>query len=88
MPKSKVQALIARLEKGQLETQEILNQLSSEQWQTIIYHEPHPWTVRDMLARFVSSETGLRQLAQDVAAGGPGAPKDFNYDEHNAEEQD
>jgi hypothetical protein len=42
-----------------------------------------------MLAHLLSTEEGLARLARDVAAGGPGAPKDFgDYDHFNAEEQE
>jgi len=40
-----------------------------------------------MAAHLLSAEKGLRRVAQDVAAGGPGAPEGFDYDAHNAEEQ-
>ena len=85
MAEARIDALIARLEKGRSKTQEALAGLSPEQWQTVLYLEP-PWTVRDLLAHFVSSEERLLELAQDVAAGGAGAPEGFDFDAFNAEE--
>jgi hypothetical protein len=69
---------------------ELFSGLSEAQWQEVLYEEPHPWTVRDMLAHLLSTEVGLARIARDVAQGGPGAPEGFvdDYDHYNAEEQD
>jgi hypothetical protein len=75
----RVDNLVARLRKGIGKTLETLRSLSDEQWQTILYEEPCPWTVRDMLAHLLSTEEGLTRIAQNVAAGGPGAPQGFDY---------
>jgi len=85
MADPRVDALVARLEKGRSKTQETLAGLSPEQWQIVLYPEP-PWTVRELLAHFVSAEERLLELAQDVAAGGAGAPEGFDFDAFNAEE--
>ena len=77
---------LARLRKGGAKTAEIFSSLADDQWTRVVYSEPYPWTVRDLLAHFYSAEVGLLRLMQDIAAGGPGAPEDFNYDEFNAAE--
>jgi hypothetical protein len=87
MPNPRVDALIARLEKGLQKTTEIFTSLTDVQWRFSIYDEPTPWNMRDLLAHFVSSEEKLLLLAQDVAAGGEGAPTGFNFEAFNAEEQ-
>ena len=87
MSEPRVEALIARLEKGKQKTHEILSGLTADQWQRVLYTDPCPWTVRDLLAHFVSAEEGLLRMAQDVASGGAGAPEGFDYDVFNAEEQ-
>lgn len=87
MSKPRVEALIARLEKGKQKTHEILSGLTADQWRMVVYTDPCPWTVRDLLAHFVSAEEGLLRIAQDVASGGPGAPEGFDYDAFNAQEQ-
>jgi len=86
MTHPRADALAARLEKGRQKTFEILNALTPEQWQQPLYTEP-PWQVRNLLAHFVSAEKQLLALAQDVAAGGPGAPPDLDIDRYNAAEQ-
>jgi len=84
---NRVNGLVARLQKGNDKTLETLHSLSKEQWQRVLYEEPYPWTVRDMVAHLLSAEKGLRRIAKNVKAGGPGAPQGFDYDAHNAEEQ-
>ena len=81
----RVDELAARLRKGASKTAEILGGLSDEQWEMVLYEGPPSWTVRDLLAHFLSAEEGLLRIAQDIAAGGPGATEDF--DEYNASEQ-
>jgi hypothetical protein len=87
MASERVQSLIAKLEKGGLKTQEILRSLAAEQWSRILYDGPPAWTVRDLLAHLVAAEGRLLDIAQDVAAGGKGAPPGFSLDAFNAEEQ-
>ena len=79
--------LVARLRKGIRKTTETLGGLTEEQWNTVLYEGPPAWTVRDMLAHFLSAEDGLRRIAQDIAAGGPGAPQGFDIDAYNGAEQ-
>jgi hypothetical protein len=82
-----VDSLVIRLRRGGNKTLETLRSLSGAQWQMVLYEEPYPWTVRDMAAHLLSAEKGLRRIAKSVAAGGPGAPRGFDYNAHNAEEQ-
>jgi hypothetical protein len=86
MIEPRADALAARLEKGRQKTFEIFDALTPEQWQETLYTDP-TWQVRHLLAHFVSAEDQLLALAQDVAAGGPGAPLDFDYNRFNAGEQ-
>jgi hypothetical protein len=86
MPGPRVSALIAKLEKGQAKTQEILSGLSDDQWARVVYPDPYAWTARDLLAHFLSSEAELLRLVQDVASGGLGAPEGYDYNAFNADE--
>lgn len=86
MPSPRVQALIDRLEKGKLKTNEIFGKLSPEQWEHVIYDETPAWTWRDLLAHFVSAEERLLHVAANVAAGGEGTPEDFDFDAFNVDE--
>lgn len=87
MASPRVEALCARLEKGGRKTQQVLGALTPEQWERCLYPGPPAWTVRDLLAHFVSTEAGLRQMCQVVASGGQGAPAGFDIDDFNAQEQ-
>jgi len=78
--------LVARLDKGARKTDEFFARLTEEQSGRVIYAEPGVWTVRDVLAHFLSAEVALLRLAQDIVAGGPGAPPAFDYDAFNMQE--
>jgi len=84
----RVQALVAKLQKGIGKSLGLFKGLGPQQWQTVVYSDPIPWTVRDLLAHFLAAEEGLLELAQDVAGGGPGAPMGFDYDAQNALDQE
>ncbi len=86
MSSSRVDALMARLEKGQHKTHDSLSALSPEQWQWAVYAEPN-WSVRELLAHFVSAEERLLAFAQEVVSGGAGSPEGFDLDAFNADEQ-
>jgi hypothetical protein len=83
----RVNELVSRLRKGGHKTAEILGGLSDDQWQMVLYAGPPAWTVRDLLAHFLSAEEALLHIARDIAAGGPGAPVGFDYHAFNADEQ-
>jgi hypothetical protein len=87
MSETRLQGLIARLERGQRKTSEAFRGLSPAQWQRPIYDDPATWTARNLLAHFLSSERVLLPLCQDVASGGQGAPEGFDFDAFNAQEQ-
>ncbi|MGD9001244.1 MAG: DinB family protein [Anaerolineae bacterium] len=84
----RIAKLLTRLRKGIAKSQEIFESLEPDQWDMVLYEKPYPWSARDLLAHFVSAEAGLLRLARDVAAGGPGAPREFEYDAFNATEQE
>jgi hypothetical protein len=87
MSETRLQALIARLERGQRKTTEAFRGLSPAQWELSIYDDPATWTPRNILAHFLSSERELLRLCQNVADGGPGAPEGFDFDAFNANQQ-
>ncbi len=83
----RIDELVVRLRRGILKSREIFESLDAAAWDLVVYENPYPWTVRDLLAHFLSAEQGLLRLAQDVAAGGDGAPEGFDYQAFNASEQ-
>ena len=87
MPGPRVEAILAKLEKGLQKTQMFFFGLTPEQWTHVIYTDPSPWTIRDLAGHFLSAEDGLLQIAVNTAAGGEGAPEGFDFDHFNIEEQ-
>jgi len=86
MTQTRIDALTTRLEKGHQKTLAIFNSLTPEQWQEHLYENP-TWRVQSLLVHFVSAEKQLLSLAQNVAAGGEGAPIDLDINQFNASEQ-
>ena len=62
--------------------------LTDEQWQSEVYTEGDTWTIRSVLAHFVTSERGLLKLFKDIRDGGLGASEDFSIDHYNARQQE
>jgi hypothetical protein len=62
--------------------------LTDEQWQTEVYTEGDTWTIRNILAHFVTSERGLLKLFESIRQGGLGASDDFSIDHYNARQQE
>jgi hypothetical protein len=83
----RVDELVKRLRKEGRETAKFFAGLSDDQWKMVLYEGPPVWTVRNLLAHFLSVEEGLLRIAQDIAAGVPYAPEGLDHDALNAKEQ-
>ncbi len=66
----------------------IFRGLTDAQWQVEVYTEGVVWTVRNVLAHFVTSERGLVRLFEQVRQGGAGIADDFSVDRYNASQQE
>ncbi len=64
-------------------TLDFFRQLDPAAWEQQVYTAGSCWRVHDVLAHFVSAEQGFHGLLEDVAAGGPGAPRDMDVDRFN-----
>ena len=62
--------------------------LTDAQWHTDVYTEGATWTIRNILAHFVTSERGLVKLFEQIRSGGAGLPDDFSIDRYNASQQE
>jgi hypothetical protein len=62
--------------------------LLPEQWQTIVYTEGGEWTVRSVLAHYVSAEREFLNLFSNVRDGGEGVGIDFNVNEYNSRQHE
>jgi len=64
-------------------TFEFFRALTPEQWSLTIYTEGSEWAVRDVLAHFVSAESGMTRLVESILTGGAGTPDDFDLNAYN-----
>ena len=87
MPDSIPVKLAERLKKEGEKVVAYFTALPEEEWQTQVYTEGDIWTIRNVLAHFVTSERGLFKLFQSICAGGAGVSEDFLIDFYNARQQ-
>lgn len=66
----------------------VFSGLREEQWNQEVYTEGGTWTIRHVLAHFVTSERGLLKLFEQIRQGGAGAADDFSIDRYNAAMQE
>lgn len=66
----------------------IFSGLTDDQWHQQVYTEGAAWTIRSVLAHFVTSERGLLKLFEQIRQGGAGAADDFSIDRYNAAMQE
>ena len=64
------------------------SELTDEQWSGEVYTEGTTWTIRNVLAHFVTSERGLLKLFERIRTTGEGAAEDFSIDRYNASQQE
>lgn len=83
---SEIDHLTKRMANYGEKTLDYFRDLTEEEWRTQVYTTGSEWTVRDILAHFVSAERAFYQLVEDVAAGGSGAPRELNIVEFNERE--
>ena len=81
-------SLAERLKKEGEKVSAYFATLTDEQWQAEVYTEGDTWTMRNVLAHFVTSERGLLKLFERVRQGGLGASEDFSIDHYNAHQQE
>ena len=88
MPEITPAWLVERLKNEGEKAAAYFTSLADEQWDTRVYSEGEPWTIRSVLSHFVTSERGLLKLFESIHEGGPGASDDFSVDGYNARQQE
>jgi hypothetical protein len=88
MTSYRIQDLQRKLERNKTLVQRTFAKIQPDGWNQSVYEKPARWTLRDLMAHFVSSEAMLLDLSRDVAGGGRGAPEGFDYEAFNREEQE
>lgn len=66
---------------------DFFSHLVEKDWGIEVYTEGEMWTLRNVLAHFVTSERGLVKLFETIRQGGMGSPDDFSIDRYNASQQ-
>jgi uncharacterized damage-inducible protein DinB len=61
--------------------------LTADQWKAEVYTEGATWTVRNVLAHYLTAERGFVKIFASIREGGPGAAEDFDIDRYNASQQ-
>lgn len=62
--------------------------IRDDQWQATVYTDGETWSIRSVLAHFVTSEKAFLRLFASVQAGGEGVSEDFSVDRYNADQQE
>jgi hypothetical protein len=76
-------AIAAELERGLSETVSLFQSLSPAELRTQVYPDGAKWTVQQVLAHFIAIEGSMQRLFNNLLAGGPGAPPDFDFERFN-----
>src|SRR5512145_1011412 len=61
--------------------------LTSDQWKSEVYTEGETWTIRNVLAHYVTAEKGFVSIFTSIREGGSGVSADFDIDRYNASQQ-
>ena len=88
MTSNRIQEVLRKLDRNKSLVLRTFANVQPDGWDTAVHEKPGSWTLRELLAHFVSSERMLLKLSKDVAGGGRGAPPGFDYDAFNRKEQE
>ena len=75
--------IIAELKKNLEDSVVFFRSLSPTELGIQVYEDGAKWTVKQILAHFVTIEGTMQWLFKDILAGGPGSPEDFDVDRFN-----
>jgi uncharacterized damage-inducible protein DinB len=63
-------------------------ELTDDQWNAEVYTEGTTWSIRNVLAHYVTSERELMRLFERIRTTGEGVADDFSIDRYNASQQE
>lgn len=75
--------IMQNLEKNLVETVAFFKSLSPEDLSVRVYQEDTDWTIKLVLAHFVTIERTMHWLFKNILSSGPGSPKDFDIERFN-----
>ncbi len=86
---AEIPQLVEKLEYEGRKLIDFFSSLSDAQWTTEIYTEGEVWTIRNVLAHFVTAERAfLTQLFPNVLEGKGGVREDFSIERFNRRQQE
>ena len=75
--------LIANLEKNTNDSVAFFQSLTPDALEKRVYQEGASWTVKQVLAHFITIEQSMHWLFKNILDGGPGSPEDFDVERFN-----
>jgi len=75
--------IIDELEKAGAETAAFYKSLTPDKLDVLVYTEEVQWTVRQLLAHFITIEQSMQWLFRNILKGGLGSPENFDLDHFN-----
>ncbi|MGE5258617.1 MAG: DinB family protein [Hyphomicrobiales bacterium] len=75
--------LIRELERGLQESIAFFKELGPAELNVRVYEDGAQWTVREVLAHFITIERSMHWLFKDILSGGRGSPPDFDVERFN-----
>jgi hypothetical protein len=75
--------IIAALESGLNHSVLFFQTLTPQQLAVKVYQDGGQWTAKQVLAHFITIERSMHWLFNNILAGGPGSPVDFDPDRFN-----
>lgn len=75
--------LAKRLTNEGRKTEAYFSEIPTEFWDHSLYADGASWTVRQVLAHIVETETALPSLFKHIVEGGSGIDRDFDLNEYN-----
>jgi hypothetical protein len=75
--------IIEQLAKNRREVVAFFKSLSPEDLAQQVYPESPGWSVKQILAHFITIEQSMHWIFKNILSGGPGSPKDFDIDRFN-----
>ncbi len=75
--------IIAELEENLKSSISFFRSLSDDQLRFLVYTDGAKWTVKQVLAHFITIERSMHWLFKNMLSGGSGSPDDFDVDRFN-----
>ena len=73
--------IIANLDKNMEDSIGLFKSLKSKELNFQLYQDGACWTVKQVLAHFITIERSMHWLFNNILSGGPGSPEDFDFEE-------